>query len=187
MGGNDSKSESKPLSGAERADAYNYGSASIANTVRNSGAFNAANQLDTNQLGYTSPTYESLNNGDYNALEQSIINSRTAPLDTAWNKYKESENQQMADRGLWSSGMPIKEQQKYYAENFLPAYQQAGADAATQRYTMQQSDLTAKNAAAIDAAQKEYEAKWRPLDYAQGLYNQTGGVMSSGTSSGWSI
>jgi hypothetical protein len=231
MGGNDSTSTSKPLTGPERAEAYRYGTSSIADMLQGSGLFNRTGNtpaqgekqiwvpgsggngvfgntgtsghwvnnpnyvpaqegqlsLNTDALGYTAPEYKALNNGDYNALEQNIIQSRTAPLDEAWRKSRETINQDAADRGLWSSGVPIKNEQDFYAQNFLPAYQQAGADAAVQRYTMQQQDLQNQNSANMENAQRQYESPWRFLDYGQGLYNQTGGVVSSGGSSGWSI
>jgi hypothetical protein len=145
------------------------------------------NTLNTDALGYDAPEYQALEGGDYDALERNIITSRTAPLDEAWRKSRETINQDAADRGLWSSGVPIKNEQDFYAQNFIPAYQQAGADAAVQRYGMQQQDLQNRNSANMENAQREYEAPWRFLDYGQGLYNQTGGVLSSGGSSGWSI
>lgn len=46
---------------------------------------------------------------------------------------------------------------------------------------------SAQQQAALTNAQKQYESAWRPADYYQGLWNGTGGVISSGNSSGWSI
>jgi hypothetical protein len=191
MGGNDSTSSSRPLNAKERAAAYQAGIKNIGDSTGNSGLFSLGNDgnytLDTSGLAYNAPAYNQLDNGDYASLEKNIVASRTAPLDEAWRKAQETMNQDASDRGLWSSGMPIKNEQDYYAQNFLPAYQQAGADAAIQRYTMQQQDLQGQNAQNMANAQQNYESKYRPLDYLQGLYNGTGGVISSGGSTGWSI
>jgi hypothetical protein len=50
-----------------------------------------------------------------------------------------------------------------------------------------QAGATAANTWAADQAQKQYDAKWRPMDYLQGLWNGTGGSVSSSTGGGWSI
>ena len=77
-------------------------------------------------------------------------------------------------------------------------YTAAGAEAAAQRYGMQSQEqqflnqLTAQEAARETAyrqaeAQQQFASQWAPLEYLMGLYNQTGGAISSGKSSGMNI
>lgn len=183
MGSNDSSSSSRPLTGAERADAYNSGSYMIGLSTTPEAPYLGPHSFSA----YQAPTLERLKNGDYNALEQSIVDSRTAPLNRAWDLERKTINQDMADRGLWSSGIPVQAMQKRFEEAYLPQFQQAGADAATQRYNLQANELAQMNQYAMDNAAKNYESKWRPLDYTAGIYNNTGGAISSSSGGGWSI
>lgn len=185
MGGNDSTSESRPLTAAERASAYNTGISSMSNTLGSNYYNNGA--LNTAGLGYSTPTYQSLGNGDYDAYQQAIYDSTANNLDTTWKNRSADINQSMADRGLWSSGVAEQVIADDYNENWLPQYTQAANNAATTRYTLQANDLQNQNAFNQTNAEQEYNSKWRPLDYAQGLYNGTGGVISSSNSNGWSI
>lgn len=171
MGGNDTKNTSRPLTASEMQDRYQV----------------ALQNIQPNYEIYKGPQYESMSNGDYDRLEESIVKSRTAPIDYAWDARSKSINQSMADRGLWSSGQVDKKLDETYAQDFLPQYTQAGAEAATQRYNLQAQDIAGKNAFALDNAKTAYESKWRDEDYKAGLWNNTGGIISTGNSSGWSI
>ncbi len=137
---------------------------------------------------YTPQEYQGMGNGDYNALEQSIIASRQAPLDHAWKVRSDQIAQDAADKGLWASGVPMQIQRREFDTNFTPAYLQAGAEAATQRYGLQSQDMAARNAFNQSEEQRRLDATYRPMDFLQGLYNGTGGVISSSSNSGgWSI
>jgi hypothetical protein len=50
-----------------------------------------------------------------------------------------------------------------------------------------QAQAGAENTFNTDQAEKQYNAKWRPLDYLQGVWNGTGGSISSSTGGGWSV
>lgn len=71
----------------------------------------------------------------------------------------------------------------------------ARANAANQfnlnNYTAQQqanlATAGAQNTWNADQTQKSFDAQWRPYDYLQGLWNGTGGSVSSSTGGGWSI
>ena len=171
MGSSGSSNTSRPLTADERLDSYNAGMGAI----------------KPEYAYYEKPTMQTLSDQDYNKLEQSIVDSRTAPLDRAWQLERDSINQEMADRGLWSSGVPAQAMQKRYEDAYIPQFKAAGAEAATQRYGMQANELAQINQANLDTASKEYESKFRPLDYQAGLWNNTSGVISSGSSGGWSI
>jgi hypothetical protein len=185
MGGNDSTSNSRPLTADERAAAYNAGISSMGNTL-GSGYLNNGS-LNTSGLTYQTPTYQSLGDGDYDAYQKSIYDSTANNLDTTWKNRSADINQSMADRGLWSSGVAEQVLNDDYNENWLPQYTQAANNAATTRYQLQAQDLANQNTFNTNQAEQEYNSKWRPLDYAQGLYNGTGGVISSSNSTGWSI
>ena len=185
MGGNDSKSSSRPLTAKERKEAYSAGIESMTGTL-GSDYFNDGS-MNTGSLGYNNPTYRALGGGDYDAYENAIYNSSANKLDTAWKNRSADINQGMADRGLWSSGVAEQVLSDEYRDNFLPQYTQAANNAATTRYTLQANDLQNQNTFNQSAAEQDYNSRWRPLDYAQGLYNGTGGVISSSNSSGWSI
>jgi hypothetical protein len=176
MGSNDATSQSKPVSAAERAQTYKAG---IANLQDSQNALPWAS--------YQAPGYESLSGGDYDKLQQSILDSRMSPINQAMQSRFKDLDQSMADRGLYTSGLPDQAKQKMYVQDFQPAIVQAGADAATQRYGMEATDLQGKNAAAMENAQRGYDSSWRPQEYLQGLWNGTGGIVSNSTSSGWSI
>jgi hypothetical protein len=215
--------------------------------------------------------------GDYDRLEQSIIESRLAPLRQFEQRQREALDQSLADRGIYSSGLAV-EAQNDLSRELAPTISQAANEAVTTRYGFEQGDnqsanryqlgrsgmlnefnlssdrygldranlqnqyglaragmlneqdlarsqardqyaLGAQSAnldrsryladAALqerqgrlgynldstrmmneivsDEAQRRYDSQWRPLDYLQGLWNETGGTISSSGSSGWKI
>lgn len=189
MGSNDSKSESKPLSAGERAAIYEAGS--------------KATGADGRFPSYWVPAYDeprsarTISGGDYDRLESNIVESRTAPLQRQLAVDREALDADLNRRGIWSSGIAVRAQNDL-TERYLPQLRAAGAEAATQRYGMEAGELSrlderammeaaAKNAYRQNQNDKIYEAEWRPYDYRAGLWNGTGGVISSGTSGGWSI
>jgi len=81
-----------------------------------------------------------LHGGDYNALQQSILESRVIPLEYAMRGAQEQVDQDLADRGLYSSGLAVRAKNDVQ-ERFAPVLASAAADAVTQRYGLQAQDL----------------------------------------------
>ncbi len=186
MGGNDSTTSSRPLTAAERADSYNAGISSMRGTLGGN-YFTSDGQMHTGNLQYKSPTYQAQNGGDYEGLQQNIYNSAANHLNTAWGNRSNDMRSSMGNRGLWSSGVAEQVMADDYNENWLPQYTQAANNAATTRYQIQAADNANQNTFNQTNAEQEYNSKWRPLDYSSGLYNGTGGVVSSTNTSGWNI
>lgn len=189
-GGSDSKSSSKPLTGAERADIFNWGMGSV-EKGQNSNVF--AN-TQYNAPNYNQASYQGLSGGDYDAFEQALYQSQISGLSDYETQARENADQDAANRGIWSSGLAMQNQNDI-TDKFADNYQSAGANAAAQRYMMQQQDLAGQNQfnqnnAAMENtfnqgnAQQQYAAQWAPLEYLMGMYNQTGGAISSSKSSG---
>jgi hypothetical protein len=133
------------------------------------------------------------NNGDYDKLQADVLRGNTAGLDYAKTNDLRGVNNDAAKRGIWSSGL-VMQQEKDLSNAYAPAYAQAGASATQQRYGLQAGDNAAYNSRsefnrqfAADQAKQQYESKWRPADYLAGMWNGTGGTISSGSTSGWSI
>lgn len=167
--GGKNRTSSKALTGAERTDIFNSGQSAIQNGMD---SFNAP--------VYQQGTYKAMSDGDYNNLENSIYQSRTAGLDRAKSLDSQRIDSDLAKRGIWSSGLAQAAQgdnNERYATNYL----QAGSDAATQRYQAQQADLAGANA--FDAAErdKQYQSKWQPLNYLSNLWGGTSGQNASGS------
>ena len=214
-GSQSSQQSSRPLTGPERAQIYDYAMGSIGGTLggKTTTAPQQYSQEINGPLGthlpamyapaskengggagpdwlnttYDAPAARTLSNSDYDALEKSIVASRTAPLDTAWTRARTSLNQEASNRGVWDGGVPIQKMMDTYRTDFLPAYQQAGADAATQRYGLQSQENAQVNSQNMENANRLYAAKNRPADYLAGLWNGTSGALSSGSSGGWNF
>lgn len=171
------KSDSRPLTPAERTAIYNAGITGI-----NSGV----SGMPFSQYSGIAPN--TLSGGDYNALQQAIFDSSTAGLDKYSRDRSEALDADLAKRGIWSSGLAVRSQNDLAGE-LSGSWAKAGADAAAQRYGLQANELQATNAFRADQADKEYQSKWRPLDYLQGLWNGTGGTISSssGGGGGWNF
>lgn len=189
MGSNSTSSNSTPLSAEQRQGIYRTAMSELGGSL-----------FDT---GYKSPGYtdsgpaRSLSDGDYNRFEQRVLDSRLAPLKQYEMQAREQADADLNKRGLFKSGIGVRTQNDI-TDKFADNYQQAGADAATQRYAMEQQDLNAMNqyglarSAAANQfysteADRQYQAKWRPADYLAGVWNGTGGVVSSSSGGGWSI
>jgi hypothetical protein len=186
MGSNDTKSTSAPLTADQRAATYNAGMQSMGGTP----------SYQYQRPKYERPQTERLT-ADYDGLQRDLTSGYTAALDYAKERDTRDVDSSLASRGVWSSGLSqqaINDVNSSYA----PQYARAGADATNARYGLQTADIQGNNANNINvaagqneanasAADKEYESKWRPADYKAGVWNGTGGVVSSSNTSGWSI
>lgn len=256
-GGSSGGTTSKPLTGPERAQAYDYGMKSIGNTTMfnqpyyqydspdyiQSNIYDPGNASQASYTGgqiYDAGDARQMANGDYDRLEQSIVQSRTAPLLAAYGTQSQRLDSDLAKRGIWSSGAATQAQNDL-TTSFLPQLTQAGSDAAAQRYGMQQQDLNAYNQYGLtragqltSASQNEAQnannfaltnsnqnnqynlaragqltsagqseaqnansfnmenanrnmaSAWKPAEFGLGLYNNTGGTVSSG-GGGWNF
>lgn len=194
MGSSGSSSNtSKPLTGAERSNIFNYGMRDITGSVNNP-ALNIDYQAPIYQ---SSGPYQGLSNGDYNALQQSLYSGATAGLKQYEQDARDNIDQSLSDRGLWSSGI-AQAAQNDLTNSLADNYQNAGANAAAQRYGLQAQDLAQQNAYNqgesqfanqfnVQNANQNYASQWAPLEYLQGLYNQTGGVITNQKQSNWGI
>lgn len=223
-GGSQGGTSSKPLTGAERADAYNHGINSIGNTTMFNQPYyqydapdyvqsniydpgNASQAAYTGGKIYDAGNAKQMANGDYDRLEQSIVQSRTAPLLAAYGIQSQRLDSDLAKRGIYSSGAATQAQNDL-TTSFLPQLTQAGADAAAQRYGMQQQDLNSMNqynlaragqltsagqtesqqanSFNMENANRNMASAWKPAEFGLGLYNNTGGTISSG-GGGWNF
>ena len=177
MGNNKTSQSSAPITAEEQLKKANIGNKYISDN-RNSPMFDGT--------GYEASPYQSLSDGDYSALEASIRDSRTAPLDRQKSLDSKNLDQGLSDRGVWSSGLAVSAQNDLN-ERYAPQYAAAGADAATQRYGLQANELQGKNTYNATQDKAKTDAKWRPLDYLQGNWTGNGGTVSSSSGGGWSI
>lgn len=178
-GGGSNTTTSTPLTGPQRAELYAYGMNSMGQSLPALGAM----------AQYNTPAYQGLANGDYDRLEQNIVTSRTAPLYAAYQTQSGQLDSDLAKRGIWSSGAAVQAQNDL-TNSYLPQLTQAGAEAANQRYALQQQDLSSKNAFNMENANRQYNAQWTPFDKAMGVWNGTGGTVSTSSGSsggGWNF
>jgi hypothetical protein len=153
---------------------------------------------------YQAPAFASagtasrLSGGDYGRLENSIRESQWAPIEALKTQRFSDIDQEMADRGLYTSGVGADTKESIFARDFLPAYTQSANQAVATRYGLEQADNTAANAFNLQNAGMTNQfnlqdsagrnaAQWAPLEYLLGLYNQTGGTNSRGSSSSWNM
>ncbi len=191
MGGNTSQSTSTPLNAKQRAALYQQ---SIASLFQNQ-ATSASQYLpgEYQPAATTAGTPNTLTGQDYDTLQADTLAGSTAGLDYAKNLDTQNVNNDAAERGIWSSGLAMQGEKDVDAA-YAPQYEKAGADATSLRYNLQSGEnqnlnqyQLANTALANTQAQQQYESQWRPADYLAGLWNGTGGITSSGSSSGWSI
>lgn len=198
MGSNTSTSTSAPLSAKHRTNLYESAMSNLtkyAPQYLKNGTFSGPE--------YTRPAYQgagdarTLTGGDYNKLQSDLLQGNVAGLDYAKAQDTSKLNDSLAKRGVWSSGMAQKAINDL-DNSYAPAYAQAGANATQQRYNLQSGENQALNQYGLNSAQmanqfnsaqaqQEYESKWRPADYLAGIWNGTGGTISSGNAGGWSI
>ena len=167
MGSQDSKSNSAPVDAKTRLDTYNKGTQAIQGDTSNYGG-----------ASYQAPAYERLGEGDY-ARVNAGLNAGTDRQQTLALKQN---NQAMSDRGIYTSLNALRSNDNT-RETYAPQF--AANDATTMQ--MKAQDIAGANANKAKTADQQYESSWRPADYKAGLWNGTGGVVSSGGTSGWSI
>ena len=88
--------------------------------------------------------YKQMTAGDYDALQKAIYEGSTAGLKQQEQAWRDQSNQGLANRGVWSSGIAERAQNDI-TDKLADAYTQAGSNAATTRYGMQQQDLQGLN------------------------------------------
>lgn len=163
----------------------------------------AHTSIGLNAPQYTSPSYQSpgeaktLTGQDYDALQAALTSGYEAPLDYAKGQDVKSMNQDLANRGIWSSGL-AEQATKDLDAVYAPQYAQAGANATNARYGLQSSEDQMLNQYALQNAGQQntfnlanagqtYQSQWAPLNYLQGIWNGTGGAISNGGSGGWNF
>lgn len=156
-----------------------------------------------NAPSYEAPSYvasaapKTLSGGDYEALQRAELQGNTAGLDYAKSKDLQNFNNSAGAKGIWSSGLALKGEGDIKA-GYAPQYEKAGADATAQRYGLQsgenqavnafnQQESGARNTFNANNAQQNYNSKWAPLNYLQGMWNGTGGAISNGSSGGFNF
>jgi len=178
MGSNKTQSNSAPVSPEERQRTYQ---AAMSNLY---------GWLPRDDAGFVSEyqpyTAERVSGGDYNKLQGDLLSGYTAAIDRAKSQDSERLDSDLAKRGIWSSGLAVRAQNDL-DERYIPQYASAGANATQARYGLQTQELT--NVNALNSAEKDraYQSQWRPADYLAGIWNGTGGVISSSNGGGWSI
>ena len=181
-GSNSQSSSSRPLTGPERANIFNWGMDAIAGSSQGIPYKGAVSPYE----GYTAVAPQTLTGGDYNRLQDDVLSGYTAGIDRAKAIDSERLDADLAKRGIWSSGLAVRAQNDL-TERYAPQYTAAGGQATQARYGLQSQELGAANMMNASEADKVYQSKWRPAEYLAGLWNGTGGAMSSGSGSGWNF
>jgi len=91
---------------------------------------------------------------DYEALMNSITAARTAPLNRYETLQREALDEDLSRRGIWASPVSAAAQNDL-TEAFLPQYEQAGAEAATQTYNLMAQELARLSDYGLTAAGQE--------------------------------
>lgn len=165
MGSQDSKSESAPVDAKSRLETYQAGQSALGGASAEGAA-------------YQVPTYERLGEGDYARVNAGL----NAGTERQQGLALKANDQAMSDRGIYTSLNALRSNDSI-REAYAPQF--AANDATTMQ--MKAQDLAGVNTAAMENANRKYESSWRPADYKAGLWNGTGGVVSSGGTSGWSV
>lgn len=153
---------------------------------------------------YEKPTYQNpgeytgLNSGDYEGLTKNLTDARLAAITSAWDRTKNDINQEMSDRGLYTSGIGAQKEIDLYRDNVQPAIMQAVAEGQQAGLNLQQNDLAARNAYNLQSAgqantfnqnqaQTGLAAAWQPYQYLADLWNNTKGQYTKSSGSGWNF
>lgn len=110
----------------------------------------------------------------------------TAGLDYAKGQDIKNVNQDLANRGIWSTGLADAAVQNREA-GYAPAYEKAGADQATAQNAYNQNAADSANNFNVTNTNNAYQAGWQPLQFLQGLWNGTSGQTSGSSSFGQSL
>ena len=141
------------------------------------------------------PEYQAMQGGDYNRLEDAVREGYLAPLKRFESVQREGVNQDAADRGIWSSGLAMQAQNDL-TEALAPQFVAAGSAATQARYGLESQERdrlyqSEANKYGLDMQERDnqFNANWAPLNYLQGLWNETGGSISNQTnkSKGWGL
>jgi len=172
MGSNKTSSNSAPVTAEDRQKTYEYAVNNLWGVIPK-----------TNYEAYKPQT---ITGGDYGKLQNDLLSGYTAAIDRAKSQDSERLDSDLAKRGIWSSGLAVRAQNDL-DERYIPQYASAGANATQARYGLQTQEMT--NVNALNSAEKDrvYQSQWRPADYLAGIWNGTGGVVSSSSGGGWSI
>jgi hypothetical protein len=182
-----SSSSTDTLSAEERTDLFNSGNSAVDSGLSS-----------LSDLSYEAPTYvssgdySSLADGDYDAYEDSIYSSLTSGLSEYESEARDYTDQDLADRGIWSSGIATAAQNDI-TDELAEYYSSAASDAATQRYALESADNTAlntynqtesaaENSFNLDTATSDYASDWAPYEYLMDLWNGTDATVSSSSS-----
>ena len=165
MGSQGSTSNSAPVSAADRLKSYNAGWDAMGGNQQLGGADQA-------------PTTERLGEGDYAKVQAGL----EAPIQRQQDLALKQNDQAMSDRGIYTSLNALRSNDST-RETYAPQFAGTGVALAN----LKAGDIAATNTANMENANRQYESSWRPADYRAGLWNGTGGTISSGSSGGWSI
>lgn len=144
---------------------------------------------------YQSPgAYQGISNGDYNKLQTDVLSGYTAGLDYDKSKAMSTLNDSLAKRGIWSSGAAVQAENDLN-NSYSGAYGKAGADATSNRYSLESADKLAENnynqTAAKEAntynqtnTQNQFSAGYAPLNYLSNLWNGTAGTVGGSSTFG---
>jgi len=127
---------------------------------------------------YQAPTIERMGEGDYAKVQAGL----EAPIQRQQDLALRQNDQAMSDRGIYTSLNALRSN-----DSTREAYAPQFAGTAVTTANLKAGDISAANQAAMENANRQYESKWRPADYKAGIWNGTGGTISSGGTSGWSI
>jgi len=182
-GSNSQSSSSRPLTGPERANVYNWGLDSI---VGQHGLPYKGREEYQPYIRYDAVKPQTLTDGDYDKLQSDMLSGYVSGIDRAKAVDSERLDADLAKRGIWSSGLAVRAQNDL-TERYAPQYTAAGGQATQARYGLQSQELGNVNMMNASEADKVYQSKWRPAEYLSGLWNGTGGAVSSGSGSGWNF
>ena len=110
----------------------------------------------------------------------------TQGLDYAKGKDMQALDNNLAKRGIWSSGLALQAANDTNAA-YSGAYEKAGADQATAQNAYNLAGAESANNFNVTNANNSYQAGWQPLQYLAGLWNGTSGQTSGSSSFGQSI
>lgn len=169
-GSQGSSQTTRPLTPQEMQGYYNQAMSNLSTVMPNGSA-------------YVAPMQQTLTGGDYDRLQSDTLKGYTAGLDYAKSKDIEGVNQNLANRGIWSSGLADKAVQDREVA-FAPQYAAAGAQSTQAGLTAKQAELTQGNQMAMANAAAKNEAAWRPADYLGQLWGMGKASSSTGSSYG---
>jgi hypothetical protein len=131
-------------------------------------------------FGQAAPQYQGLSNGDYQGLQQALTAPGQIAANTAYTQAKTDLSNAMGGNGLYGSSMMGQQLSQNLGANYLNTLATNSANAAAQRYGMQQRDLQfgqsqAQNAWQAELGQNNAQNQFNMSNYQLGLQaNQQG-------------